>query len=384
MGLTELECRKAKAEEKSLYLSDGDGLILEVRTTGRKYWIARVWADGKEKRRSLGPYPDVSLKEAREKNRELRKGFNPSGNELFGDVAEEWFQKKVDGVHAPSYVRVIRLRMDRFLSSIGKRKISEISSALILQLCRTIEDAGTIETAHRVKQLAGQICKYAVATGRMDNDPTAALRGALVPSRETHYATITDPEGARSLFRAIRSYRGVMMRLALLFTIYTFARPGEVRHAEWCEIEGDAWRIPGEKMKAGRPHIVPLSRQLIDVIDQLRNLTGHQRWLFPSPRNDGRPMSENGIRVALRTMGYGNEDMTAHGFRSMASTILNENGFTPDVIERQLAHVERNQVRAAYNHAEYLPQRREMMQWWADWLDERKNGDHFGGVNEMV
>ena len=202
------------------------------------------------------------------------------------------------------------------------------------------------------------------------SDPTSALLGALRPKQSKHYATFTNPSDITILMRAIKAYPYTVMRCALLFSVYTFARPGEVRSAEWTEINGDVWDIPAGKMKMKRRHIVPLSLQVKDVLDELRPITGNTRWLFPTPRNNGHCMSENGVRVALRAMGFTNEQITPHGFRAMFSTIANEHGINRDVIERQLAHVEGNTVRGAYNHAEYMPERIKLMQWWANYLDE--------------
>ncbi|ADE57274.1 tyrosine-type recombinase/integrase [Aminobacterium colombiense] len=373
MALTELQCRQAKPREKIYTISDGNGLILEIRPSGKKYWISRIWENGKERRRSLGSFPDTSAREARLRNIELRTSFTPSSEDSFNTVIDEWLENRVDGRLAPGYARVIRLRLNKFIRpSLGNLSISDISSAKILSVCRSIEETGIIETAHRVRQIIGQVFRYAIATGRAENDLTSALTGALKQAPVRHHATITDKEGIRALIQGMKAYSGIVVRHALFFSIYTFCRPGEVRSAEWSEIDWDKseWRIPGEKMKMKRPHIVPLCSQCIETIESLKQFTGHQKWLFPSARNDGRCMSENTVRIALRTMGFENEDITPHGFRGMASTILNENGWPSDVIERQLAHIERNAVRAAYNHAEYLDQRREMMQWWGDWLEE--------------
>jgi integrase len=244
----------------------------------------------------------------------------------------------------------------------------------VLQVCRSIENKGYIEVARRVKVAVGQIFRYAIATDRIDYDPTYGLKGALQTRKEKHRATITDPSKITVLLQKIDEYPYTVVRCALKFSILTFGRPGEIRSAEWKEIdiEKAPWSIAEAKMKMRRPHIVPLARQAISVLETLRPLTGHQKWLFLSSRNDGNCMSKSTVRKALRSMGYGVEDITSHGFRGMASTILNENGFSPDLIERQLAHAEKNAVRSAYNHAEYLPQRRDMMQWWADWLDNLK------------
>ena len=376
MPLTELMVKQAKARDKAYTMPDGNGLILEVRPSGAKYWIVRYWEKGKERRKSLGPYPEVSLKVARDKNIDLRRGLKsgkPSEMETFASVAEEWFKKRIEPSISEKHIQTIRFRLNSYvLPALGTSKLSEITSSTVLALCRKIEERGVIETAHRVKLIIGQVFRYAIATDRAETDPTVALRGALQTRKEKHHGTLTDPAQVADLIRGILAYPYPVVRCGLMFSALTFCRPGEIRHAEWGEIDLDRqeWRIPAEKMKMKRAHIVPLGTQTLKLLDELRALTGKGVWLFPSARNDGRPMSENTIRMGLRTMGYANGEMTPHGFRAMASTLLNENGFPPDVIERQLAHVEGNAVRAAYNHAEYLPERRRMMQWWADYLDQ--------------
>ena len=275
-----------------------------------------------------------------------------------------------------SYLRTIRLHLNKYiLPELKDTPINEITSGTVLKLCRNIEARGTIETAARVKVIIGQIFRYAIATDRIDNDPTTALKGALETHRPKHMAALTKPSDIAMLMKNINAYPHAIVRCALKFSALTFCRPGEIRHAEWSEIDFEAheWRIPSEKMKMKRVHIVPLATQTIELLRFLQQLTGKSKWLFPSARLDGRPMSENTVRVALRSMGYSNDDMTAHGFRGMASTRLNEIGWPPDVIERQLAHSERNAVRAAYNHAEYLDERRKMMQAWADYLENFDN-----------
>lgn len=375
MPLTELMVRQAKPEDKSYAMSDGNGLILEVRPSGAKYWIVRYWEKGKEHRKSLGPYPEVSLKAARDRNIDLRRALKsgrPDDTEAFASVAEEWFKKRIEPSISAKHIKTIRFRLDSYiLPAIGSSRLSEITSSTVLNLCRKIEDRGVVETAHRVKLIIGQVFRYAIATDRAGSDPTVALRGALQTRKEVHYGTITEPAKVADLIRGILAYPYPVVRCGLMFSALTFCRPGEVRHAEWSEIDLDRqeWRILAEKMKMKRAHIVPLVTQTLKLLEELRGLTGTGEWLFPSARNDGRPMSENTIRMGLRTMGYANGEMTPHGFRAMASTLLNENGFPPDVIERQLAHVEGNAVRAAYNHAEYLPERRKMMQWWANYLE---------------
>ena len=376
MALTELQIRQVKPKEKRFSLSDGRGLLLEIHPNGAKYWICRVKVNGKEKRKHLGSYPALGLKEARIKAAEERtRLFNPELKKekfLFGKIAAEWLENKMNDKKT-SYLRTILLRLNRYiLPELKNMPMDEITSGVILNLCRKLEARGTLEIAARVKVLIGQIFRYAIATDRAENDPTFALKGALKTRTPKHMAALTKPSDIVMLIKNINAYPHAIVRCALKFSALTFCRPGEIRHAEWGEIDFDncEWRIPAEKMKMKRVHIVPLATQTIEVLRFVQQLTGRQKWIFPSARMDGRPMSENTVRVALRSMGYSNEQMTAHGFRGMASTRLNEMGWSPDIIERQLAHVESNQVRAAYNHAEYLSERRKMMQFWADYLDK--------------
>ena len=382
MRLTEIMIRKASPKSKVYMMSDGKGLMLEVRPDGKKYWIRRYYVDGgKEKRTSFGPYPTVTLKEARDKNYEFIKSLEtgkPVGldKETFATVAAEWIKIRMQPKATEGYIRTILLRLNRWiLPTIGDMKLKEITSGAILQLCRKIEDKGTIETAVRVRTIISQVFNYAIATDRTAVNPTLALHGALKTRQVKHYATITEPKKIALLMRQIDEYPYDVVRCALRFSALVFCRPGEVRAAEWKEIDLEKleWRIPAEKAKMKRVHIVPLAPQTVEVLETLRQFTGRGKWLFPSARKDGRCMSENTIRVALRSMGYTNDDMCPHGFRGMASTILYENNFPSDFVERQLAHAERNKVKAAYNHAEYLPQRRDMMQWYADWLDGLKS-----------
>lgn len=378
--ITELQVKSAKPQDKPYMIRDDRGLYLRVDPSGRKYWILRTWTAGKERKASLGPYPALGLKDARTRRDEIHAARargedpfqkTPKRAEIFAQVVDEWLSVKM-AAKAPSYRRVIELRLARYiLPALGDTLLEDITPGSVLRLCRRIEASGHVETAQRVKVIIGQVFRFAIASDRTDSDPTSSLKGALRTPTPKHYATLIEPEEIRRLVRTMREYPYPIMRAALLFSVLTFARPGEVRAAEWTEIDTERteWRIPAEKMKMRRPHIVPLAAQPLAVLEELRPITGSGRWLFPSPRNDGRCMSENGVRVALRSMGFTNEQITPHGFRGMASTLLNENGFPPDVIERQLAHIERNQVRAAYNHAEYLPERRRMMQWWADWLE---------------
>jgi integrase len=258
------------------------------------------------------------------------------------------------------------------LPFIGDKEIKEVSAANVLEILNRLAGAEKFETASRVRIACSQIFRYAMAASLTEHDPTYAVRGAVITPKPGHFAALTRPADVGHLLHLIDAYPHPLVRHAMQFSALTFLRPGEVRHAEWAEIEGNDLRIPSEKMKMKRPHVVPLARQTAELLQKIQQMTGHGKYVFPSNRSPGgdRPMSENTVLVALRSMGYTKDRMTAHGFRSMASTLLNENGFNRDWIERQLAHVEGNGVRAAYNYAEWLPERREMMQWWADYLDE--------------
>lgn len=377
--LTELNVKNAKPRKSSYMVRDDKGLYLRVDPSGRKYWILRYWEQKKEHKLSLGPYPDLSLKDARLKRDEIQtaraKGESPTLRsakipQLFSEAANEWLKVRMSD-KADGYLRTIHFRLRKYiLPALGAWPLKEITSGNILSLCRKVEDTGHDETAKRVKTIVGQVFRFAIAAGWTDTDPTAALLGALRPKQSKHYATLTNPSEIAILMKAMKAYPYTVMRCAMLFSVYTCARPGEVRAAEWSEIKGDTWEIPAEKMKMKRKHVVPLSTQAKSIIEELRPITGKSLWLFPSPRDNEHCMSENGVRVALRVIGFTKEQITPHGFRAMFSTIANEQGWNCDVIERQLAHAERNSVRGAYNHAEYMPERIKLMQWWADYLDE--------------
>jgi integrase len=392
MALTDSAIRKQKPSTKPLRLFDGAGLYLEIAPNGGKWWRFKYRFAGKEKRVSFGVYPAVSLKRARELRDEARKqvaaGIDPGehrkaqkaarearGANTFEVVAREWYAKHSTN-WAESHASKIIARLERDVFPwIGSRPIAEITAPQLLAVLRRIESRGALETAHRAHQNCGQVFRYAVATGRAESDPSASLRGALPPVESRHFASITEPKAAGELLRAIDGYQGAFVTAcALRLAPLVFVRPGELRRAEWAEFDLDKaeWRIPADKMKSGVLHIVPLSRQALEILRDLQPLTGEGRYLFPSVRTGARPMSENTINAALRRMGYTGQQMTGHGFRSMASTMLNEQGWHRDAIERQLAHGERDQVRAAYNYAEHLPERRRMMQAWADYLDGLK------------
>lgn len=394
MPLTDTTAKSAKPAAKPYKLSDERGMFLLVNPNGAKWWRLKYRIDGKEKLLSLGVYPDVGLKDARARRDEARKqiaeGIDPSitrrvhkaakterAANSFESIAREWhakFSPEWAESHSSKILR--RLENDVF-HWIGKRPIAEIKASELLGVLRRIEGRGAIETAHRARETCGQIFRYAIATARAEHDVAADLRGALQPSVATHHASITEPKAIGALLRDLTAYKGSpVTKAALQLAPLVFLRPGELRHAEWTEIDLDKaeWRIAADKMKARVPHIVPLSKQAVGVLRELRPITGEGRYAFPSVRTPDRPMSENTVNAALRRLGYERDEMTGHGFRSMASTLLNENNWNRDAIERQLAHGERDAVRAAYNYAEFLPERRKMMQWWADYLGNLAKG----------
>lgn len=394
MALSVKQVDAAKSKKRIYRLSDGDGLYLEVPPQGTKRWRLRYRFGGKEKMLSLGTYPEVSLKTARDKRNELRaliqEGTDPSlarqeeqaiaaGHTTFEYIAREWHEQfKVNWTDGHATTNLSRLENNVF-PWIGKKAITEITSPEILRLLRRIESRGAIETAHRVRGLMSRVFRFAIASGRADRDPAGDLQGALPPAKSKHFPTITKPQEIAALLRAIDGYTGnLITKCALKLAPLLFVRPGELRHACWSEIDLNIpeWRIPGEKMKMSREHIVPLSRQAREILEELYPMTGSGKYVFPSIRTTERPMSENTINAGLRRLGYGKEEMTGHGFRSMASTRLNEMGWNPDAIELQLAHVEGNEVRAAYNRAKYLDIRIKMMQAWADYLDSLKHEDN--------
>ncbi|MDR1134411.1 MAG: tyrosine-type recombinase/integrase [Synergistaceae bacterium] len=378
MPLTDIKVKALKPREKRYQESDSDGLYIEVMTSGKKYWRLRYFKGGKRSWTTIGEYPATGLQEARERRNDLRKKLRDNipliqQPGLFSAIAEEWANAHESKLSSEKYKKDIWSRLkSHILPFIGNKDITAISSLDIIPIITRLTEMHSFEMASRVRNICAQIFRYAISTGRAANDPTAALRGAIIAPPAKRLASLTNPVEVAQLLRSIDAYPQPIVKMAMQFSALTFCRPGEIRHAEWVEISGDEWRIPERKMKMRRPHIVPLSRQAVDVLGKIRQLTGFGGYVFPnnrSPKGD-RPMSENTVLVALRSMSYTKDQMTAHGFRSMASTLLNENGFNVDWIERQLAHVEGNSVRAAYNYAEYLPERRKMMQWWADYLDE--------------
>lgn len=389
MPLTDTTIRSAKPQNKTVKMFDGGGLYLELAPNGGKWWRLKYRLEGKEKRISLGTYPVIGLKEARQRREDAKKlianGIDPSiqrqavkasirskETDSFEAVAREWFDKHVSAL-APSYGKKVRSLFEKqILPVFGAKHIAEVEPADILKAARHVEESGAVETAHRLVQLCGQLLRYGIATGRCKYDITQGLHGALPKVSVKHMATITDRKRIGELLRAIDNYGGFLpVKSALRLAPLLFVRPGELRAAEWSEIDFESaeWRIPAAKMKMKQRHIVPLARQSLVILEELQTYTGQGRFLFPSMRTDARPVALESMLVALRAMGFGKDEIVTHGFRGMASTLLNELGYNRDWIERQLAHGERNHIRAAYNHAEFLPERRRMMQEWADFLD---------------
>lgn len=392
MKLTELQVRKATPGDKPRKLADGAGMYLLVAPTGGKLWRLKYRIDGREKTLALGRYPDVGLADARSRRDEARKqiaqGIDPSAErqvqrqarivaakaieQTFEAVARQWMARQDVAEITANKSRWI---FETFLfPHLGKRPISEISARELLDALRLTESRGLLETTKRAKIKAGQVFRFAILEGIADNDPTASLRGALKSPKPKHHAAVVDPREIGALLRAIDGFNGQLVtKAALQLALLVFVRPGELRQAEWSEIDldGAMWRIPGERMKMKAAHLVPLSRQAIAILSELKPLTGAGRYIFAGLRTASRPMSENTVNAALRRLGYSGEEMTGHGFRSLAATRLNEMGWNADAIERQLAHAESNKVREAYTHAaQYLDERKRMMQAWADALDK--------------
>ena len=382
--LTDKTVAQAKPKAKLYRMSDktGNGLSIEVAPEGGKRWRFRYRFNGKEKMVSLGTFPSVQAKEARIKaavaKKEVEQGIDPAmkkkavqdGN-TFQAVAKEWFDRFAPTT-TPRYSAEVWSRLERdVFPFIGKTPLADIDAPAVLSVLRRVEERGVIITTHKIKSHISQIYKYAIACGLAYADPSRDLAPALQSRLSKPMPAIIEPKEVGKLMVAISGYTGPVVRSALLLGALTFVRPGELRTAEWAEFDMDAaeWRIPAAKMKMKRPHIVPLSTQALDVLNKLRPLTGHSSYLFPSTRMITRPMSDMTVNVALRTLGYAQGEMTGHGFRAMASSLLAEQGWSVDAIERQLAHVEENRIRAAYHRSEHLDERRKMMQGWADYLD---------------
>lgn len=373
---------------------DGGGMFLDVRANGSRYWRMKYRHAGKERLLSFGVYPEVSLAEARRRRdaarRAIRDGADPAtlkrarkvadqvaAANSFEAIAREWLETQRKTLSASTFKKAEWTLLTQVCPWIGSQPIIEVDAPALLSVLRRIEARGARDTAHRTKERCGQVFRYAIATGRASRDPSTDLRGALAPPLRKSRAAVTDPAKVAALLRDIDGYKGQFQTCcALKLAPLVFVRPGELRRAEWAEFDLDAaeWRIPADKMKMREEHVVPLAPQAVAIVRELQPLTGRGRYLFPSLRTPLEPMSENTINAALRRLGYDRDTMTGHGFRAMASSRLNEMGWKPDVIERQLAHAERNKVRAAYNRAQYMDERRRMMTAWADYLDQLKAG----------
>jgi integrase len=388
--LTATEVKQAKPAEKARKLTDGGGLYLHIHPKGARYWRYDYRYAGKRKTLALGVYPEVSLKEARDKHQEARGklsgGIDPAEHrkiekltrnlaaaDSFEAIAREWFETKMHDRSESHKKRTMSALERDLFPSLGNRPVASITAPELLSALRKIEGRGAIETAHRAKQTAGQIFRYAIVTGRAERDPSGDLKNALKNPKKKHLAAITDPAEVGRLMLSIDGFRGTpAVRAALRLSPLLFQRPGEIRHMEWTEIDWEAkrWEIPAVKMKMRQPHIVPLSQQALEVLRELHPLTGRGKYVFPSARGASRCLSENGVRTALRTMGYDNDTMTPHGFRAMARTLLDEVlEFRVDWIEHQLAHAVRDPNGRAYNRTAHLEGRAKMMQEWADYLD---------------
>lgn len=397
MPLTDVAIRNAKPGAKPMKLPDGGGMFLLVTPAGGKLWRLKYRIDGREKLLAMGAYPEIGLGEARRRREEARElialGKDPSREkqrekvrariqaaDTFQAICDEYCEKRrQDGQKGWAPATAIRSEylLSLVCASIGKMAIGEIQPADVLAAIRRVEGKGKLESARRCLQLAGAVFRYAVATARLASDPTRDLRGALTAPTVTHYGAITDAKKAGQLLHAIDDYDGSgITKLALQIAPHVFVRPGELRHAEWNEVDLDAalWTIPAGKMKMRKTHHVPLSSQVVELFREVQSVTGPNGYVFPSVRTRARPMSENTLNAGLRRLGYSSDEMTAHGFRAMASTLLNESGkWNPDAIERALAHGDTDKVRGAYHRGKHWDERMAMAQWWSDYLDSLRN-----------
>lgn len=396
MPLTDSAIRTLKPRDKPYKVADEKGLYLLVSPSGGRLWKVKFrTAGGVEKKLSLGAYPDISLKEARDIRDEARslraKGIDPAEKKrrdkhvakvnaanTFGAVAKAYIAKNARDGLAQATVGKREWFLRLVERKLGHRPIAEIAPFEILEAVRPYEAAKNDEKAHRTLQFIGQVFRFAVANQFATSDPTRDLRGALASRKPKHHAAILEPKKAGELLRAIDGYEGnPITRIALQLSALLFVRPGELRHAEWKEVDLEAavWRIPAAKMKGRIEHAVPLSCKAFALFEDARRLTGHGRYVFPSIRTPALPMSENTVNAALRRLGFTGQEMTAHGFRSMASTLLNESGkWSPDAIERALAHKDKDTVRAAYHRGAHWQERVQMAEWWADNLDSLRKG----------
>jgi integrase len=389
-----IQCREASPRKKDYKLGDGRGLYLLVTKKGHKYWRLKFRFAQKEKVLALGVYPDISLKKARDKTyqakQQLEEGIDPTATRKaqklsllektansFEVIAWEWFEKEKDSWSSAHVKKQKYLLEKNLLPYLGKLPITDITPLVLLDCLRKAESRGALETARRLRQVAGQIFRYAVITGRAERDPTTDLRGALKPPKVRHFPAITDPKRLGELLRAIDSFEGTPpVAIALKLAPLLFVRPGELRKMEWNEIDFKAkeWNIPATKMKMNQPHLVPLSRQAMELLKELEPLTGRWQYVFPSERSRRKPMSDNALNAALRRLGYSKDEVTTHGFRATARTLLDEAlEFEPHLIEHQLAHEVKDSLGRAYNRTKHLKQRKLMMQSWSDYLNRLKD-----------
>lgn len=395
MALASVKVISAKPKDKDYKLFDGDGLFLMVTTKGGKYWRFKYRFNGKEKLLALGTYPERSLSDARQDRdaarRQIAAGIDPSlarkaqrsarleaDANSFEVIAREWFNR-FSSDWAPTHSSKIKSRLENDIFPwVGSRPIAEIKAPELLAVIRKIEERGALDTAHRAKMDCGRVFRYAIATGRAERDPAADLKGAIPMPKQGHFASITDPKFVGPLLRAIDDFQcSPVVKCALKLAPLVFVRPGELRKAEWSEIDLNAaeWNIPAEKMKMKVAHLVPLSTQAVQVLAEIKPLTGHSKYVFPNLRSPLRPMSDVAILAALRRMGFDKDEISVHGFRAMARTILDEVlGIRPDFIEHQLAHAVKDPNGRAYNRTAHLAERKKMMQIWADYLDGLKAG----------
>jgi integrase len=395
MALTDIEIRKAKAGPRLIKLSDGGGLQLWIAPDGAKRWRLAYRFNGGQKLLALGVYPAISLRDAREAQDEAKRilagGQDPSlakklakaarsvaSANTFDIIAAELLNKKGREAKSERTIGKARWLLSLASPALGARPITEITAPEVLSVLRAVENRGKLESAKRLRETIGQVFRYAVATGRAEFDPTGALKGAIASPVVQHRAAIIEPKAFGGLLRATAAYEGAPeTRLALELLALTFVRPGELRAAEWKEfdLEAGVWSIPAEKMKMKRPHRVPLASQALAVLRELQLINGQGKFLFPSVRSAARCMSENTINAALRRLGFQKDEMTGHGFRSAASSILNETGlWNVDAIEAQLAHIDKDSVRRAYQRADFWEERVRMMTWWADRCEEMRRG----------
>jgi integrase len=395
MALTDIAIRNAKSREKEYKLADGGGLYLLVTPAGGRLWRLKYRADGVERKLAIGKYPAVTLADAR-KARDAARAKSSAGDDpaaikrrervarklaagtTFGAVALDYIEKTEREGRSPATIAKLLWARNWLMPAIGHRPVDQVEPHELLAVLKRQADKGNLETARRTRAFASRVFRYAVATARAKSDPAALLLGAVAAPQPKHFAAIVEPKRVGELLRAIEAYDGApLTRVALALSPHVFVRPGELRKAKWVEIDFDAavWRIPAERMKKRREHAVPLSRQSLAILRQIRALSGDGQLVFPALGKPDRPMSENTANVALRRMGFAADEMTAHGFRAMASTLLNESGkWSPDAVERALAHKDGDQVRAIYHRGAHWNERVMMAQWWSDHLEALRDG----------